>query len=67
MLVGQGIASGVSGPKVFDLVVEAGQNLDFSAGEPVCIGLPKVAQPITCGPRPMVHWAIPLLGVIQQT
>ena len=38
VLVGQGIASGVSGPKVFDLVVEAGQNLDFSAGEPVCIG-----------------------------
>jgi hypothetical protein len=38
VLVGQGIASGVSGPKVFDLVVEPGQNLDFSAGEPVCIG-----------------------------
>ena len=29
---------GVSGPKVFEMVAESGQNLDFVAGELVCIG-----------------------------
>ena len=38
VLVGQGIASGVSGPKVFNLTAEPGQNLNFTSGEAVCIG-----------------------------
>jgi hypothetical protein len=38
VLVGQGIASGVSGPKVFTLTAELGQNLNFTSGETVCIG-----------------------------
>ncbi len=38
ILVGQGTASGVSGPKIFNLVAESGQNLNFTAGESVCIG-----------------------------
>ena len=38
VLVGQGVASGVSGPKVFNMIAELGQNLNFIAGEAVCIG-----------------------------
>lgn len=38
VLVGQGTAGGVSGPKVFTLTAEPGQNLNFTAGEAVCIG-----------------------------
>jgi hypothetical protein len=38
VLVAQGTASGVSGPKIFNLVAEPGQNLNFTSGEPVCIG-----------------------------
>ena len=38
VLVGQGIDGGVSGSKVFGMVAEAGQNLEFTPGELVCIG-----------------------------
>ena len=38
VLVGQGVASGVSGPKVFTLTAELGQNLNFTSGETVCVG-----------------------------
>ncbi|MDB4655292.1 hypothetical protein OAE48_00440 [Flavobacteriales bacterium] len=38
MLVGQGVDGGVSGPKIFSMTAEPGQNLDFVAGELVCIG-----------------------------
>ena len=38
VLVAQGTDGGVSGPKVFSMSAEAGQNLDFAAGELVCIG-----------------------------
>lgn len=38
VLAGQGVDGGVSGPKVFNMIPEAGENLEFSAGELVCIG-----------------------------
>jgi hypothetical protein len=38
VLVGQGTEGGVSGPKVFEMVSEPGETLDFTAGELVCIG-----------------------------
>jgi hypothetical protein len=38
VLVGQGVDGGVSGPKVFGMTAELGQNLEFVAGEQVCIG-----------------------------
>lgn len=38
VLVGQGVDGGVSGPKVFTMVSEPGQNLSFSAGEQICVG-----------------------------
>jgi hypothetical protein len=38
ILVGQGTSGGVSGPKVFTLTPEPGQDLNFSSGEALCIG-----------------------------
>lgn len=38
VLVGQGVDGGVSGPKVFSMTAEPGQNLEFEAGELVCVG-----------------------------